>query len=88
MIIRPAFQRQGIAQQLLDHGLQLVATHGGGDVFLHSSDEAQRLYQKNGFEPLKRAELFENRWTTAMLRNGVTADATWNSTAAQPSLSA
>ncbi|KAF8161792.1 hypothetical protein K438DRAFT_1416794, partial [Mycena galopus ATCC 62051] len=49
MVVDPAYQYQGIGQALLQWGLDQAVTESL-DVYLESSDDGRRLYEKNGFE--------------------------------------
>ncbi|RNI27417.1 GNAT family N-acetyltransferase [Rufibacter immobilis] len=47
---RPAFQRQGIGQRLLQHVFTYAATHHVSSVWCHARITAQSFYQNAGME--------------------------------------
>jgi GNAT superfamily N-acetyltransferase len=49
MVVDPAYQHQGIGQALLQWGFE-QADRESLEVYLESSDDGLRLYEKNGFE--------------------------------------
>ncbi|KAJ7895652.1 acyl-CoA N-acyltransferase [Mycena olivaceomarginata] len=49
LAVDPAYQYQGVGQALLQWGLDQAASESVA-VYLESSDEGKRLYEKNGFE--------------------------------------
>ncbi|KAJ7744681.1 acyl-CoA N-acyltransferase, partial [Mycena metata] len=49
MAVDPKYQRRGIGQALLQWGLDRADAEGL-EVYLESSEDGLRLYEKNGFE--------------------------------------
>jgi ribosomal-protein-alanine N-acetyltransferase len=55
--VRPDAQRKGLGRKLLRSGLRRLATHGASVVKLEvreSNTRAQKLYDSEGFEPVRR----------------------------------
>ncbi|KAK3703134.1 hypothetical protein LTR37_014611 [Vermiconidia calcicola] len=67
MGVRPSYQRRGVAQRLMSHGLALVDAKGE-DIYLGASPAGRKLYERNGFEALAEVELAEGILMAAMFR--------------------
>ena len=53
LVTIPTYRRQGIAQRLLSHVLEVVRSEGISKVSLHASSDGQRLYEGLGFTILE-----------------------------------
>jgi len=61
LAVLPAFRGQGVATQLLAHGLEAVQRYGAQKMFLEVEDgnaAALALYEKAGFSHLSRRKLY------------------------------
>lgn len=70
MVVHPDFQRQGIASQLVRHGLDtLIDVEGGGACYLESTPVAKGVYRKYGFAEKAVIPFLEGSYEmTIMLR--------------------
>ena len=65
--VRPSHRRQGIAQKLLQAGLDLTDAVGQ-DVYVEASPMGRGIYERLGFEQLETIKVVGRYEETAMLR--------------------
>jgi ribosomal protein S18 acetylase RimI-like enzyme len=57
VFVEPAYRRQGIARQLMEHALAHLRSIGCTTAVLHSSDAGEALYQQLGFRVVKEMRM-------------------------------
>jgi GNAT superfamily N-acetyltransferase len=53
----PAFRRQGLARQIVEHIIAWCREQGFAAVMLHASDDGRPLYEELGFQPTNEMRL-------------------------------
>ena len=69
VVTHPDYQRQGLARQMMDIGLEYTRKRGIRTVMLDASQMGYPLYVKLGFQPLYKIEVFEGMATPAANSN-------------------
>jgi GNAT superfamily N-acetyltransferase len=65
VVTHPDYQRQGLARQMMDVGLEYARKRGIRTIMLDASQMGYPLYVKLGFQPLYKIEVFEGIATTS-----------------------
>jgi GNAT superfamily N-acetyltransferase len=69
VVTHPDYQRQGLARQMMDVGLEYTRKRGIRTVMLDASQMGYPLYVKLGFQPLYKIEVFEGMATPSANSN-------------------
>ncbi|MEO8613038.1 MAG: GNAT family N-acetyltransferase [Chloroflexota bacterium] len=73
VVTHPDYQRQGLARQIMEVGLEYAQERGIGTVMLDASQMGYPLYFKLGFQSLYKIEVFEGTGITSGNNNATRA---------------